>query len=363
MCTGIQVKTQSGAPIYGRTMEFANNLESEALVIPKGTSFTGAGPSFDSKGKTWTSKYDITGLNTMRLPLIIDGLNSEGLAVGAFYFVGYAGYMDVSLEDADQSICSVDVPTYLLATCKTVEEVKSTLLDLKVNKGAYRAPTNALYVEAPDPVPVHYNIHDADGNVLVVEYMHGELHMHDNPIGVLTNSPDYNWHYTNLSNYVNLTPVNIDQLQLTNMTDNGTKLPPITATGQGTGFLGLPGDYTPPSRFIRAVAYSQSVTPVKENEEAVLQAFHILDAFDIAVGTIRDEKPGAEPSLEYTQWTVASDLKERKFYFHTVGNRTIHLIDLANWIFTDDKIVTMPISKFPTIINMAHHNRSEELVS
>ncbi|MCX2452056.1 choloylglycine hydrolase family protein [Pedobacter sp. PLR] len=360
MCTGIQVKTESGAPIYGRTMEFATDLRSEVLVIPKGIHFVGAGPQVNVPGLHWTSRYDITGLNVMELNLIIDGINSEGLSVGAFYFTNYADYMKVQPEEADQSLCSTDLPTYLLSTCKTVEEVKIALLEIKVNKGAHTGAPNQLAQDATaqvQAVALHYNIHDAEGNVLVVEYTHGELHMHDNPIGVLTNSPDYMWHYTNLSNYVNLTPINVTELPLKNMTDKRAKLPPVKAFGQGTGLLGLPGDYTPPSRFIRAVFYSQSVIPVKENEEAVLQAFHILDAFDIPLGTIRDSQ--GDP--EYTQWTVASDLEKRKFYFHTVNDRTIRMVDLANWKFTD-QIVTMSINQRPNIINMADHKKVADLV-
>ncbi|MBB2151424.1 linear amide C-N hydrolase [Pedobacter gandavensis] len=364
MCTGIQVKTKSGAPIYGRTMEFATNLRSEVLVIPKGTSFVGAGPDPSTSGLLWTSQYDITGLNVMGMDLIIDGINSEGLSVGGFYFTNYAGYMNVRPDEADKSMCSTDLPTYLLSTCTTVDEVKKALLEIKVNKGAHTAAKNPLIkneiARNQTAVALHYNIHDAEGNVLVVEYMHGELHMHDNPIGVLTNSPDYQWHYTNLSNYVNLTPNNVAELSLKNMTDSVATLPPITAFGQGTGLLGLPGDYTPPSRFIRAVFYSQFVIPVIEHEEAVLQAFHILDAFDIPHGTIRDSQEGPE----YTQWTVASDLKSKKFYFHTVNDRTIRMVDLANWDFNENKnkIVKMSINQRPTIINMADHKNVADLV-
>ncbi|WP_316749642.1 choloylglycine hydrolase family protein [Pedobacter gandavensis] len=356
MCTGIQVKTANGAPIYGRTMEFATNLQSEVLVIPKGTAFVGAGPTIKKHGHHWTSAYDITGLNVMKLNLIIDGINSEGLSVGGFYFTNYAGYMSVEPEEAHQSICSTDLPTYLLSTCKTVDEVKKALLEVKVNQGAHNVPMQDPSIQNP-PVALHYNIHDAHGNMLVVEYINGELNMHDNLIGVLTNSPDYLWHYTNLCNYVNLTPHNVPQLFLRNMTDNGNGLLPIAvnAAGQGTGLLGLPGDFTPPSRFIRAVFYSQSVIPVTENEEGILQAFHILDAFDIPLGTIMDNNEGPE----YTQWTVASDLKERKFYFHTVNDRTIRMVDLANWNFSDPKMVIMSINQGPTIINMADQKLSD----
>ncbi|HWV74593.1 MAG TPA: choloylglycine hydrolase family protein [Pseudosphingobacterium sp.] len=358
MCTGIQLKTTSGAPIYGRTMEFSIDLKSQALVIPKGTKFVGVGPTSTTIGMAWTSHYEITGLNTMGLDVVIDGINSAGLSVGAFYFVGYAGYMNVPSEDANQSICSTDVCTYLLSKCATVEDVKKVLPGLKVNSGI--APVAAKGLNTTNPVALHYNIHDAAGNVLAVEYINGKLNIHDNPIGVLTNSPDYNWHYTNLSNYVNLTPINKNELRLKDMTDTGNKLVSILPTGQGTGFLGLPGDYTPPSRFIRAVAYSQSVQPVQTNEEAVLQAFHILNAFDIPFGTVREIKDLKE-SLEYTLWTVVSDLQNRRFYFHTEGDPAIRMIDLANWKFKGTQVVKLSINQGPTIINMADYPEVEQL--
>ena len=79
---------------------------------------------------------------------------------------------------------------------------------------------------------------------MVIEYVNGAAHVYDNPIGVFTNSPAFDWHITNLRNYVNLSPINVAPVKLSGKTLKGL--------GQGSGLLGLPGDYTPPSRFVRA---------------------------------------------------------------------------------------------------------------
>jgi choloylglycine hydrolase len=357
MCTGIQLRTTKGAPIYGRTMEFANHLESEVLVIKQGTEFTGTGPtSKPNTGAQWTARYAMTGLNADNLDRIIDGINSVGLCIGAFFFKDYAGYQDVPFNEGYRSICSVDLPTYLLSLCATVDEVKTQLGKILVNKGA-PTPENNNFVVAQNPFPLHYNIHDAQGNAIVVEYINGILHIHDNTLGVLTNAPEFNWHTTNLKNYVNLTPTDVIEWDLTNTSHPHDQVQ-ITPTGQGSGFLGLPGDYTPPSRFVRAVAYSQYSAVVETHQETVLQAFHILDNFDIPKGTVIQTNPVTPSAIEYTQWTVASDLTERKFYFHTFSDRTIRLVDLANWEFGSKNITKIFVGQGPTIINLADQSHA-----
>jgi choloylglycine hydrolase len=128
-----------------------------------------------------------------------------------------------------------------------------------------------------------------------------------------------------------------------------TDLPPVlvgsvklVALGQGTGMLGLPGDFTPPSRFVRAVAFSTSVLPSKTGDEAVLQAFHILNNFDIPKGATREEQKDDHGNIvaEYTQWTSACDLKAKRFFFHTYENSQIRSVDLMKTDLGAKDIVT-----------------------
>ena len=136
----------------------------------------------------------------------------------------------------------------------------------------------------------------------------------DDPLGVITNSPAFDWHMTNLRNYVNFSMTNVPSVQL-----GPVKLEPF---GQGSGMLGLPGDFTPPSRFVRAVAFSQSVFPSKTGDDAVLEAFHILNQFDIPKGAAREHEKDEHGNIlaDYTAWTAASDLKAKQYYFRTYDN-------------------------------------------
>jgi Linear amide C-N hydrolases, choloylglycine hydrolase family len=124
----------------------------------------------------------------------------------------------------------------------------------------------------------------------------------------MANSPTFDWHMTNLSNYINLSVLNVPPVQL-----SGLKLAQF---GQGSGLHGLPGDYTSPSRFVRAAVFSQSAIPSDNTRDAVLQAFHILNAFDIPLGAVRASEDGGMIA-EYTTWTSAADLKDLTWSFRT----------------------------------------------
>ena len=164
--------------------------------------------------------------------------------------------------------------------------------------------------------------------------------MHDNQLGVMTNSPPFDWHTTNLRNYLNLSVNNLPALTL-----NGSSQPvTLKPIGQGTGMLGLPGDLMPPSRFVRAVAYTQSILPelIQSGHDTVLQAFHILNSFDIPKGLARDDMTADGQILaDYTLWTSANDLKAKKFYFRTYENSQIRVVDLMKMDLTADSIATI----------------------
>jgi len=134
---------------------------------------------------------------------------------------------------------------------------------------------------------------------------------------VVTNAPAYDWHLTNLRNYVNLSVTSVPPLDL-----DGLKLSQL---GQGAGMHGLPGDFTPPSRFVPAVAFTQAELPSATADAAVLSAFHVLNQFDIPRGSVRDKTDGG---LELTQWTTVSDTKNLRWYFKTFDDETIRVVDL-----------------------------------
>jgi choloylglycine hydrolase len=311
-CTGITIKPKDGSIIFARTLEFGMDLKSNILIVPRGKEFVGTAPG-DKAGLRWKTKYGIVGINAFDLPVIVDGLNEKGLHVGLFYFPGFAKYQEVKANDFGKALAPWELGTFLLCTCSDVKEAAAAAKSVRV--GA------VVQKDMGFVPPVHFIVTDAAGNSVVLEYIDGELKVHANPLGVMSNSPTFDWHMTNLSNYVTLSDKNIEKIDL------GGK--EIKGLGQGSGMLGLPGDFTPPSRFVRAVAFSKSALPVEKAKDGVLQAFHILNQFDIPKGAARGIEHGKEVS-DYTLWTSAADLKNLRYYFRTFDNSRIRMVDMKN---------------------------------
>lgn len=327
-CTGIRLTAADGTVVYARTLEFGTDLNSEILMVPRGYERTGTTPD-GKNGLKWKAKYASVGMNGAGLPVLFDGLNERGLAAGLFYFPTSAGYMPYTAADANKTISQWEVGSWILENFASVDEVKANIGNIVVPAVVF-----ADWGFAPE---AHYVVHDASGKSIVIEYVGGKLNVHDNLLGVVTNSPTFDWHMTNLRNYVNFSMTNAPPLQL-----GPVKLVP---TGQGSGMLGLPGDFTPPSRFVRAVAFSQSVFKSKTGDQAISTAFHILNQFDIPKGSARDGEKDANGNIQadYTLWTAASDLKTRRYYFRTYDDSQTRVIDLMKMNVDGKDIVKLSI--------------------
>jgi choloylglycine hydrolase len=236
-CSSFRISTTDGCVFYARTMEDPFPMGETISIIPAGTKYAGLLPDGKQNGLKWTAKYGVVGINALGLPIVCDGVNEAGLACGMLLYPGYAEYMKYDSAKKSNTITQVEVATWILTNCATVAEVRNSVGKIIVCKGETR--------HAGD-LPLHYTVHDKSGASIVIEYTGGKLHIFDNPLGVMTNSPSFDWHMTNLQNYANLRPANSTPITVENVQASGF--------GQGTGMLGLPGDYTPPSRFVRLVA-------------------------------------------------------------------------------------------------------------
>lgn len=334
-CTGIRLKPADGSIITARTLEFGLDLESKLIHIPRGQEYVGTTPD-GTRGRVWRSKYAVVGTNAAGLPQIADGLNERGLGVGLFYFPGYAKYQEFMPVTASHSLAPWELGTYLLTTCGSVKEAVEAANETLV------VPT--ILPQAGFVLPLHYVIHDAQGNCAVLEHVDGRLTVHHNPLGVITNSPTFDWHLTNVRNYVNLMADNAEPVTL-----DGAK---FEAFGQGSGMHGLPGDFTPPSRFIRATALSVTSAKAASAEAGVERAFHILNQFDIPLGSVRDKSCTGE-SIEYTLWTSASDLTNGRFYIHTHDDRQIRMVDLKSLDPQAEKVTSVPINVKQPVVNLS----------
>lgn len=327
-CTSFVVRTSDGGAVYGRTMEFAFPLESAAMVIPRQYEITSTGTE-GQPAMTWKGKYAAVGLNALGVTALVDGMNEKGLAGGILYFPEYVGYADPAKADPKKSLAPWDFLTWALTNFSTVAEVKAALPGISV--------VDVKQAKLGFTPPVHYTLHDATGASLVVEPVNGELKVYDNPLGVMTNSPAFDWHLANVRNYVNLSGTNAPALKVDGQT--------FTALGQGSGLLGIPGDPTPPSRFIRALGYTLSAKRKPSGVESVRLAEHILNNFDIPAGWIRQDKAEgpADAPLEYTQWSAVADLSNRQYYVKTYDDQMLRGIDLMSFDLDAKTLVTAPL--------------------
>lgn len=333
-CTSICIKTSDGLVFYARTMEGAVNFHSKLTVIPKGTALRGTLPNNTSKGLKWTAKYGMVGMNALGTPFLADGINAKGLAVGTLMFPGYAAYQPFDPRQANITLAQYELGTWLLSNFATVPEVRQAMHRVRVVWG----PKDLAGL-----LPLHFAVHDAQGNSLVIEYVKGKLHLYNNPLGVMTNSPPFPWMITYLSNFVNLSPVNAPPLNWSGVT--------VRQFGQGSGMLGLPGDFTPPSRLVRMVALTQTAVPVKGAQAGLNLAMTIINNVDIPKGAIR-EKDKQGMAYDTTQWTVVADLANRKYYFHTYDNKNWRYLDLAQALHGARHIEYFPINQPPAYRNI-----------
>jgi choloylglycine hydrolase len=311
-CTGIRLKAADGGVVTGRTLEFGFFIPTDIVAIPRGQAFTSKttiGP-----GLTWEGKYATVGAALQGSDYLIDGINEKGLAVGLFYFPTFASYAKTTSNNQPRSVAIIDFGAWLLTNFVTLDEVRAAVGP----DGVAIAPTLAPGFP-PEPQPVHFVVYDKTGASIVIEPLDGKLKVYDNPLGVITNSPNFDWHMVNLRNYVALNPRNVPPVTI-----DGTT---IRQMGQGSGMLGLPGDFTPPSRFVRATVFSATAVPSKNAGEAVLQLFHILNNFDIPVGVAREEHDGVIHT-DYTMLTTARDPQALKYYWKTYDDQTIRSVNL-----------------------------------
>jgi choloylglycine hydrolase len=331
-CTGIELEAKDGSIVHGRTLEFGTKILFSAAVVPRGYSFSGTTPL--GKGLEYESKYGAVGAILFNEPAIADGMNEKGLSVGTFYFPGFAKYADITPDNQSQALSPTEFPNWIITQFENVEEVKETLPNVLIAPTVLKAWGNM----AP---PFHYIVYDRSGGCIVIEPIDGQLIATDNPFGVMTNSPTFDWHMTNLRNYINLRMNNVSPL-----TVDGVTLSPF---GQGSGMVGLPGDFTPPSRFIRAAIFSYTLIPPKNAFDGILQVFHVLNQFDIPLGIAR-EASGGVIHADYTMVTCARDPQSLKYYFKTYEDQTIRMVDLNAFDLDDEKIKTVtPTSQQPIV--------------
>lgn len=323
-CTGITLTVKDGSKIVARTIEWGgSDLNSQYVIVPRGYEQRSYVPGGQQTGMTFKARYGYVGLAVEQKEFVAEGLNEAGLSAGLFYFPGYGQYEDYNPAQQSSSIADLQLVAWILGNFSTVDEAVEGLKTVHVISIDPRAST------------VHWRMTDVSGRQVVLEIIDGEPRFYENKLGVLTNSPGFDWQITNLNNYVNLysgtaATKSFGDIQLSSF-------------GAGSGFLGLPGDITPPSRFVRAAFYQTTAPQQTTAIEAVTQSFHILNNFDIPIGSefLAGQTPTDIPSA--TQWTSSADPTRRMLYYRTMYNSAIRCFDLKTINFGRVKYQAHPL--------------------
>ena len=184
-CTAVWLSTVSGNHVHGRTIEWGSfDLKSKLIISPHNQLFTSALPK-NKKGVTWFNRYGFVGVSVSEDRFIGEGMNEARLNAGLLYFSGYGSLAPFDPENTENKIADMDLVRWTLGQFKTVEQVKAALAGITL------APIFLDENDQPSPT-AHWRVTDASGGSIVIEIMNeGEMAVHENTVGVLTDSPDF----------------------------------------------------------------------------------------------------------------------------------------------------------------------------
>ena len=325
-CTGITLKSKDNGVVVARTIEWGESeMENLYVIVPRNHIQQSMLPDGETGGMTFSSMYGYVGLAVVQPGWVVDGMNEAGLSAALFYFPGYGQYPKYNPENKSKTISDFQLVSWMLSRFSTIDQVKSAIQNIEVVN---------IY---PNASTAHWRVTDSTGRQIVIEIIDGKPQIYENELGVLTNSPNFPWQIKNLNNYVNLMPGTAGPVKMGGIT--------LSAFGAGSGLLGLPGDMTPPSRFVRASFFQTYSIPQETSYDSAMLAFHILNNFDVPLGTEFPvgKAPVNMPSA--TQWTISTDMKDKIIYYHTMYNRTIRSIDLAAIDFANIAFQSYPLDE------------------
>jgi choloylglycine hydrolase len=311
MCTNFKSKkAKDGSTVVGRSLEFPTNMPTALAALP--SDHAGQGTACGGQdGKAWKATHGIVGMCAFGNPqMLLDGMNDAGLSAHLLYMPGgYCTYQSFRGDGSD--LAEVDLIAYLLGSCSTLAEVKTAMQGMNV----WGFDPGMGF-----PPPIHCLVHDTDSSIAIEFHPQG-WNVIDNPIGVGTNAPYMDWHLTNLNNYVGAANTNPEKVAVAGES--------FQALGQGQGLLGLPGEMTAVARFVRAAAMVMLSDQPKDGKEAEQFTMHVLNAFDMVPGIVKESFGPAGIVDEVTVWDTIANLTGKRYAYRTVTDPTWYVVDLA----------------------------------
>lgn len=320
MCTALTYKTADH--YFGRNLDLEYSYCETVTITPRNYSFV-----FRHTASI-DHHYAMIGMATVveDQPLYYEATNEHGLSAAGLNFPGNAVYQP-KLPDKI-NITPFELIPWLLGQYRTVAEVRKALQDVSLLREHFS--------EGLSLTPLHWMVADRNESI-VIEPMTNGLRVHDDPVGILTNNPPFEYHMLNLSNYLNLTPE-----EPTNRFSTKLDLRPYS---RGLGSFGLPGDPSSPSRFIKAAFVKLNAVSDPSEKASVSQFFHILSAVGLQKGSVITEH-----GLEKTVYSSCCNMDRGIYYYTTYDNNQVTGIHLFHEDLEGQRLITYPLRSTQNIL-------------
>jgi choloylglycine hydrolase len=317
MCTAFHTKE-----FFGRNLDYHHSFGEQVMITPRNYPIT------FTNGKTVEDHSALVGMGCLidGYPLYFDTMNEAGLAIAGLNFPNFGVYQSKKGEGTD--VASFELPLWILCQCESVAQTRTLLTDTVI--------TDEAFSQTLPPTPLHWMVADAT-DCLVIEPTRKGLRLYANPLGVLTNSPPFPVQMMGLRDYRHLSSRTHE--------NHLTKTLSLAPFSHGTGAIGLPGDFSSRSRFVRGVFVKEHTLWRDDREERVGQFFHLLSAVAQPLGCVTV----AEGGEEHTLYSSCCDLRRGIYYYTTYQNQAITAISPRKEELQTDRIRQIPLRRAPQI--------------
>ncbi len=314
MCTAITYKTKDH--YFGRNFDLEYSYHESVTITPRNYPF-----AFRQK-KTSEQHYALIGMAFVvdDYPLYYDAMNEKGLAMAGLNFPGNAHYFDP--DDTKDNIASFEFIPWVLTQCETIKEVRELLKNINI--------TNVNFSDKLPASPLHWIIADKEESITVESVKDG-LKVYDNPVGVLTNNPTFDIQLFGLNNYQNLS--------IEPACNNFSKDLPLETYSRGMGAIGLPGDLSSASRFVKATFTKMNSLSKDDESSSISQFFHILTSVEQQRGCVHM----GEDKYEITIYSSCCNQDTGIYYYTTYENSQITGVDMYHEDLESNKLISYPL--------------------
>ena len=321
MCTAITY--HSGDFYFGRTLDHEVSFGEQVVITPRNYPF-----SFLNHGKI-SSHYAIIGMACVvnNYPLYYEATNEAGLAMAGLNFVGNAFYSPKG--EGVYNLAQYEFIPWVLGRCKDLNQAKKEIAQICLVDTPFSSDMPATQL--------HWIVADGNG-AIVVEYTQTGLHIYDNPAGVLANNPPFPLQMFSLNNYMHLSPKSPDNTFAPEL--------PLQEYCKGMGAIGLPGDWSSQSRFVRAAYVVANSTPADTEEARVNQFFHMINTVDQVKGCT-DLGNG---KYEMTLYASCCNTDKGIYYYTTYGNHQITAVDMKSEDLEQKTLICYPLQQTENIL-------------